>query len=82
MLKSETKLLSNTICLPVLRDFLEDCVEDGTLRYEAKKHANDVIRSIDRFSKFLMQGVESETAGQAIDLELWFRNELKKLETD
>lgn len=79
-MKNETKMIANTICLPVLRDLLEDCVDNGTLRFEAKKRANEVIRSIDNFSKFLMQGIESKTANQAVELEIWFRNELKKLE--
>ena len=40
-MQKETKLLSTIFCLPVLRDFLEDLTEDKTLRFEAKKHAND-----------------------------------------
>ena len=81
-MKKETKLLAATFCLPVLRDFLEDLTEDKTLRFEAKKKANDVINSIDRFSKYLMQGAEREAAEQEIDLELWFRNSLASLEEE
>ena len=78
---SQTKLLANTICLPVLRDFLEDCVEDKSLVQEAKQRANEVIRSIDRFSKFLMEGVDRETADDTVNFEMWFRNEIiKKME--
>ena len=81
-MKKETKLLAVTVCLPVLRDFLEDLGEDKTFRYEAKKHANEVIRSIDRFSTYMMRGVEKETGEQAVNLELWYRDKLKELEVD
>jgi len=82
MLKKETKLLSTVFCLPVMRDFLEDLVDDKTLRQEAKKHANEVIRAIDRYSKYMMRDNDQETGEQAIDLELWFRQTLKQLEND
>jgi hypothetical protein len=81
-MKKETKLLSTIFCLPVLRDFLEDLTEDKTLRFEAKKHANDVIRAIDRYSKYMMRDNDQETGEQAVDLELWFRQTLKQLEED
>lgn len=82
MLKKESKLLSTVFCLPVMRDFLEDLVDDHTLRQEAKKHANEVIRAIDRYSKYMMRDNDQETGEQAIDLELWFRQTLKQLEND
>tara|TARA_R110000868_G_scaffold22513_1_gene92406 strand:+ start:128 stop:376 length:249 start_codon:yes stop_codon:yes gene_type:complete len=82
MLKKESKLLSTVFCLPVMRDFLEDLVDDKTLRQEAKKHANEVIRAIDRYSKYMMRDNDQETGEQAIDLELWFRQTLKQLEND
>ena len=78
----ETKLLSTVFCLPVMRDFLEDLVDDKTLRQEAKKHANEVIRAIDRYSKYMMRDNDQETGNQAVDLELWFRQTLKQLEND
>ena len=81
-MKKETKLLSTIFCLPVMRDFLEDLVDDKTLRQEAKKHANEVIRAIDRYSKYMMRDNDQETGEQAIDLELWFRQTLKQLEND
>jgi hypothetical protein len=81
-MKKETKLLAATCGLPVLRDLLEDLVEDKSLRYEAKKHANNVINSIDRFSQFLMKGAEREANEQEIDFELWFRNSLQSLEVE
>ena len=81
-MKKETKLLSTVFCLPVMRDFLEDLVDDKTLRQEAKKHANEVIRAIDRYSKYMMRDNDQETGEQAIDLELWFRQTLKQLEND
>ena len=82
MLKKESKLLSTVFCLPVMRDFLEDLVDDKTLRQEAKKHANEIIRAIDRYSKYMMRDNDQETGEQAIDLELWFRQTLKQLEND
>ena len=81
-MKKESKLLSTVFCLPVMRDFLEDLVDDKTLRQEAKKHANEVIRAIDRYSKYMMSDNDQETGEQAIDLELWFRQTLKQLEND
>tara|TARA_B110000285_G_scaffold213001_1_gene256989 strand:+ start:884 stop:1129 length:246 start_codon:yes stop_codon:yes gene_type:complete len=81
-MKKESKLLSTVFCLPVMRDFLEDLVDDKTLRQEAKKHANEVIRAIDRYSKYMMRDNDQETGEQAIDLELWFRQTLKQLEND
>ena len=81
-MKKETKLLSTIFCLPVMRDFLEDLAEDKTLRFEAKKHANDVIKSIDRYSKYMMRDNDAETGNQAVNLELWFRETLKQLELD
>jgi len=78
----ETKLLSTVFCLPVMRDFLEDLVDDKTLRQEAKKHANEVIRAIDRYSKYMMRDNDQETGNQAVDLELWFRQTLKQLENN
>jgi len=78
----ETKLLSTVFCLPVLRDFLEDLTDDKTLRQEAKKHANEVIRAIDRYSKYMMRDNDQETGNQAVDLELWFRQTLKQLENN
>ena len=74
----ESKLLSTVFCLPVLRDFLEDCVDDKSLRHEAKKHANELIRSIEKYSKYMLRDCDKETAEQTIELELWFRQTLKK----
>ena len=79
-MKQETKILSVIGCLPVLRDFTEDLIEDKALRYEAKKHGNEIIRSIDRFLRFVSKDIDKTAAYEQNDLELWFRDKLKELE--
>ena len=77
---SETKLLAVTVCLPVLHDLLIDGKKDGSIRYEASRRATAVIDAIDNFSSYMMKGIDKETANDAVDMELWFRQQLQKFE--
>jgi len=39
----KAKILASTSMLPVLADFLEDCIEDGLIRFKVKQEATKVI---------------------------------------
>jgi hypothetical protein len=77
-LKLETKLLGAVGIMPVLADFLED----QDFNQQMKMVANDLIASIRRFDNYFMRDADIELIDQQIQIQLLFREWLKKLEDE
>ena len=77
-LKLETKLLAAIGIMPVLADFLED----QEFNQQMKMVSNDLIASIRRFDNFFMRDADIELIDQQIQIQLLFRQWLKKLEDE
>ena len=77
-LKLETKLLGTIGILPVLADFLED----QDFNQQMKMVSNDLIASIRRFDNYFMRDTDIELIDQQIQIQIAFRQWLKKLEDD
>jgi len=77
-LKLETKLLGAVGIMPVLADFLED----QEFNQQMKMVANDLIASIRRFDNYFMRDADIELIDQQIQIQLLFRQWLKKLEDE
>jgi hypothetical protein len=77
-LKLETKLLAAVGIMPVLADFLED----QDFNQQMKMVANDLIASIRRFDNYFMRDADIELIDQQIQIQLLFREWLKKLEDE
>jgi hypothetical protein len=77
-LKLETKLLSAVGIMPVLADFLED----QDFNQQMKMVSNDLIASIRRFDNYFMRDADIELIDQQIQIQLLFREWLKKLEDE
>lgn len=69
----KAKLLAATSMLPVLADFLEDCIEDGLIRFKAKQEAVKVIKHIREMDKMFMDTASKESVQQQNDIQLAFR---------
>jgi hypothetical protein len=69
----KAKILASTSMLPVLADFLEDCIEDGLIRFKAKKEATKVISHIREMDKLFMDTASKESVQQQNDIQLAFR---------
>ena len=77
-LKLETKLLGAVGIMPVLADFLED----QDFNQQMKMVSNDLIASIRRFDNYFMRDADIELIDQQIQIQLLFREWLKKLENE
>ena len=77
-LKLETKLLGAVGIMPVLADFLED----QEFNQQMKMVSNDLIASIRRFDNYFMRDADIELIDQQIQIQLLFRQWLKKLEDE
>ena len=77
-LKLETKLLGAVGIMPVLADFLED----QDFNQQMKMVSNDLIASIRRFDNYFMRDADIELIDQQIQIQLLFREWLKKLEDE
>ena len=77
-MKQETKLLGAIGIMPVLADFLED----QEFNQQMKMVANDLIASIRRFDNYFMRDADIELIDQQVNIQLAFRQWLKKLEND
>ena len=77
-LKLETKLLGAVGIIPVLADFLED----QDFNQQMKMVSNDLIASIRRFDNYFMRDADIELIDQQIQIQLLFREWLKKLEDE
>ncbi len=77
-LKLETKLLGAVGIMPVLADFLED----QDFNQQMKMVSNDLIASIRRFDNYFMRDADIELIDQQIQIQLVFREWLKKLENE
>lgn len=77
-LKLETKLLGAVGIMPVLADFLED----QEFNQQMKMVSNDLIASIRRFDNYFMRDADIELIDQQIQIQLLFREWLKKLENE
>lgn len=73
---NETKLLTLVGVAPVLADFIEDLSDNGTLKRDLKKAAQEIKRATDRFNRIVSVGINKEEAFQQNDIELWFRQQL------
>jgi len=69
----EAKLLASTSMLPVLADFLEDCIEEGLIRFKAKQEATKVISHIREMDKLFMDTAKPKEVQQQNDIQLAFR---------
>jgi len=70
---TEAKILASTSMLPVLADFLEDCIEDGLIRFKVKQEAVKVIKHIREMDKMFMDTASKESVQQQNDIQLAFR---------
>ncbi len=70
----EQKLLISTSLLPVLADMLEDCELNRRFKHEASK----IINGVRYFDAMLLDGADKEEFDQQVNIQLWFRNEIKK----
>jgi len=77
-MKQETKLLGAIGIMPVLADFLED----QEFNQQMKMVANDLIASIRRFDNYFMRDADIKLIDQQIQIQIAFRQWLKKLEND
>ena len=77
-LNLETKLLGAVGIIPVLADFLED----QDFNQQMKMVSNDLIASIRRFDNYFMRDADIELIDQQIQIQLLFREWLKKLEDE
>jgi hypothetical protein len=77
-MKQETKLLGAIGIMPVLADFLED----QEFNQQMKMIANDLISSIRRFDNYFMRDADIELIDQQVNIQLAFRQWLKKLEDE
>jgi len=75
-MKQETKLLGAIGIMPVLADFLED----QEFNQQMKMVANDLIASIRRFDNYFMRDADIKLIDQQIQIQIAFRQWLKKLE--
>lgn len=69
------KLIISVCLLPVLADLLED-VE---LKHEVKMKQNTLLNSIRSFDRHFMNTADSEAIDQQINVQQWFRLQLKEL---
>jgi hypothetical protein len=79
-MKEETKLLAVVGVLPVIADFLEDLVETGRFKRDAKVHVGNLIAHIRRLDTKIMTGADSDVVEQQIDVQRAFRQWLLKSE--
>jgi len=77
-MKQETKLLGAIGIMPVLADFLED----QEFNQQMKMVTNDLIASIRRFDNYFMRDADIELIDQQVNIQLAFRQWLKKLEDE
>jgi hypothetical protein len=79
-MKEETKLLAVVGVLPVIADFLEDLVDSGRFKRDAKVHVSNLIAHIRRLDTKIMTGADSDVVEQQIDVQRAFRQWLLKSE--
>jgi hypothetical protein len=79
-MKEETKLLAVVGVLPVIADFLEDLVETGRFKRDAKVHVGNLIAHIRRLDTKIMTGADVDVVEQQIDVQRAFRQWLLKSE--
>ena len=78
-MKTEHKLLISVGVLPSMRDMLEDAIDDGMLRFEAKKKATNLINAIDSFTDLIFKGMELDASNEQVEIQNWFLSEVKEL---
>jgi hypothetical protein len=81
-MKEETKLLAVVGVLPVIADFLEDLVDSGRFKRDAKVHVSNLIAHIRRLDNKIMTGADLDVVEQQIDVQRAFRQWLLKSEDD
>ena len=69
----EAKLLISTCLLPSLADMLEDSIESGLIRFQAKHEATKVIKHIRALDEFLMNNSSEEDGEQQVLIQRVFR---------
>lgn len=69
----KAKLLISTCLLPSLADMLEDSIESGLIRFQAKHEATKVIKHIRSLDEFLMNEASIEDVDQEILIQRVFR---------
>lgn len=57
-MKNEQELTVLISILPNIMQRIDDLVEDGALRYEAKQKANRMIKGIEHFTDYVLKGME------------------------
>lgn len=72
------KLLTINSIPAVIGDFIEDCIEDGLIRFEAKKHFNDLLKQIRKTDTFMTKGIDLKTADEQAMIQQWFRQQIKQ----
>ena len=77
-MNTESKLIAAVALCPVIADYLEDCIDDGAIRFKMKQEANKLIAQIRRFDKLLMDTASIEVVEEQIQLQQWIRQELFK----
>jgi hypothetical protein len=75
-LTNDIKLLSLVGISPVFGDFIEDLCDEGVLKRDLKKAAQEIKRGIDRFNRIASHNIDKESAFQQNEIELWFRQQL------
>ena len=72
MKQLEQKLLLTVGVAPSLADFLNDAIDEGALRYEAKKRAKVLINAIDGFVDYMLKDLDPQSADQQHYIETEF----------
>ena len=79
-MKEETKLLAVVGVLPVIADLIEDLVDTGRFKRDAKVHVNNLVAHIRRLDTKIMSGADVDVVEQQIDVQRAFRQWLLKSE--
>lgn len=67
------KLLISTCLLPSLADMLEDSIDSGLIRFQAKHEATKVIKHIRALDEFLMNQASIDDVDQQVLIQRVFR---------
>ena len=83
MITKEQRLVALCAVLPVLADFIEDLGDNGVFRQGLKNKANMLMKEIEKVDRAVLRIDEDhaeEIFNQQMDLQLAFREWVKKID--